>query len=405
MPAAAVKLSSDKAQEKPFVELAQHRTKHNTDAALLKIVAAANSSPLGVMRDYASLAFGPGKISFKDYTELRLFDRAFWSDEDRRTVVGKRRSVAIWNGINYRDDWWGLARNKIATSSYLAAYGIPTIPALAVYCDNLKTGATVASDERQLREILVNEANYPMFGKPIEGIQSLGSVGLRRYLPQKESLETCDGRLLPLGEFISLVRANYANGYIFQKLMSPHAAIRAVCGDRLATVRVITLATEGNPKVFRACWKIPAGANAADNYWRKGNLLAQIDVSQGRVLRVLSGTGLDLVQHDRHPDSGSQLIGFCLPHWHRLLESAVEAARLMQYVPLIGWDIAIVDEGPVIIEMNECPDFAMVQLADARGILQPELMDFMQVQQRKCSEYKNTMQKTRKQASRDTIFL
>lgn len=405
MPNAAVKVSGDDAQEKPFVELAQHRTKHSIDAALLKIVAAANSSPLGVMRDYVGLAFGPGKISFKDYTELRLFDREFWGEEDRRTVVSKRGSVAIWNGINYRDDWWGLVRNKIASSSYLAAYGIPTIPTLAVYCDNLKTGATnVASDERQLHEILVNEANYPMFGKPIEGIQSLGSVGLRRYLPQTESLETCDGRLLPLGEFISLLRANFAKGYIFQKFMSPHADIRAICGDRLATVRVITLATEASPKVFRACWKIPAGANAADNYWRKGNLLAQIDVAQGQVLRVLSGTGLDLLHHDRHPDSGTPLIGFPLPHWQRLLETAIEAARLMQHVPLIGWDIAVLDEGPVIIEMNECPDFVMVQLADGRGILQPELMDFMQVQQGKCAEYKKTMLEMRKEGNRKTIF-
>jgi hypothetical protein len=392
MPTAAVKLSDDESLEKPFVELAQPRTKQSVDASLLKIVAATKSSPLSVMRDYVGLAFKPGKISFKDYTELRLFDRVFWGEEDRSTVAGQRRSMEIWSALNYRQDWWGLIENKIATCSYLAAYGMPTTPMLAVYCDNLKTGATnIASDEWHLRDILVDEASYPMFGKPIEALRSLGSIGLQRYLPQSESLETCDGRLLPLGEFISLLRKHYATGYIFQKLMSPHAAIRALCGNRLATVRVVTLANEAGPKVFRACWKIPAGVNTADNYWRKGNLLAQIDIAQGQVLRVLSGKGLDLVQHDHHPDSGAPLIGFRLPHWQRVLDTAIEAARLMQHVPLIGWDIAVVDEGPVIIEMNQCPDFVTAQLADARGILQPELKDFMQVQQRKCAEYKKTI--------------
>jgi hypothetical protein len=398
MPNTAVKLSDDEVQEKPFVELTQPPTKHSVDAALLKIVAAAKSSPLGIMRDYAGLAFGPGKISFKDYTQLRLFDREFWGGEDRRTVAGKRSSMAIWSGINFRQDWWGLVRNKIASCSYLAAYGIPTVPALAVYSANLKTSAAnVASDERQLREILVDESSYPMFGKPIDELQSLGSIGLQRYLPQSESLETRDGRLLPLDKFINLLRTHYATGYVFQRLMSPHSAIRAICGDRLATVRVITLANELSPKVFRACWKIPAGRNTADNYWRKGNLLAQMDVTQGQVLRALSGTGLDLVQHDRHPDTGTKLIGFRLPHWRRVLDTAIEAARLMQHVPLIGWDIAVLDGGPVIIEMNECPDFIMIQLADARGILQPELMDFMRVQQSKYAEYKNTIAEIHKQ--------
>jgi hypothetical protein len=398
MPTAAVKLTDDESLEKPFVEVALPRTKHSVDASLLKIVAATKSSPLSVTRDYVGLAFGPGKISFKDYTELRLFDRVFWGEEDRRTVAGARRIMEIFCAINYRQDWWGLIENKIATCSDLAAYGMPTTPMLAVYCDNLTTGANnIASDERQLRDFLVDETNYPMFGKPIEALQSLGSIGLKRYLPQSESLETCDGRLLPLGEFISLLRKHYAAGYIFQKLMSPHAAIRALCGNRLATVRVVTLANEAGPKVFRACWKIPAGVNTADNYWRKGNLLAQIDITEGQVLRVLSGKGLDLVQHDRHPDSGAPLIGFRLPHWQRVLDTAIEAGRLMRHVPLIGWDIAVVDEGPVIIEMNQCPDLVMAQLADARGILQPELKDFMQVQQRKCAEYKKTIEEINKQ--------
>jgi Sugar-transfer associated ATP-grasp len=387
VPTAATKLSNDESLEKPFFDLAQPRSKHSVDAALLKIVAASKTSPLSIMRDYVGLAFGPGKISFKDYTRLRLFDQEFWGEEDRRTVAGQHRSAAIYYTVNFRHDWWGLVENKIATCSYLAAYGIPTTPTLAVYCENLTTGAAnVVSNERHLRDFLTDNANYPMFGKPIEEQRSLGSIGLQRYLPKSESVEMREGRLLPLGEFVDQLRTHYPTGYIFQKLMSPHAAIRTLCGNRLATVRVITLANGASPKVFRVCWKIPAGANLADNYWRKGNLLAQVDIARGQVLRVLSGTGLDLAQHDRHPDSGAPLIGFRIPHWQRVLDTAIEASRLMQHVPLIGWDIAVVDQGPVIIEMNECPDFVMPQLADARGILEPELMDFMLIQQRRCAE-------------------
>jgi Sugar-transfer associated ATP-grasp len=391
MPSAAAKVDNQEPREKAVIDVARQQTAPGVDAALLKIVAASKTSPLKIMRDYVGLAFGPGKITFEDYSQLRLFDSAFWSGVNLRTVVGRRGSAAIYQAINYRHDWWALAANKVASTSYLAAHGFPVIPILAIYCSNLKTGtANVACNEQQLRKILTVDSNYPMFGKPAEGVQSLGSVGLRRYVPQTKSLETHEDREIPLETFVEQLRTNYPAGYLFQKFLVPHTAIRALCGDRLATVRVITLATEAGPKVFRVCWKIPAGANVADNYWRKGNLLAKIDISQGRVLRAVSGVGLDLVQHDRHPDTNAPLIDFQIPHWQHALDTVIEAARMMRHIPLIGWDVAVLDEGPVIVEMNENPDFFLPQLADGRGVLEAELTDFMAVQKRKFAEDKKS---------------
>lgn len=389
MSSAAAKVIDPTPPEKPVINVAKPQAKNNIDAALLKIANASKTSPLKIMRDFVSLAFGPGKVSFQDYNRLRLFDTTFWANTDRRTVAGQQRSAAFYYHINYRHDWWGLVENKIASDAYLAAYGIPTIPLVALYQENLNTGGTnVARNEQQLRDILTDPSNFPMFGKPTEGEQSLGSVGLLRYLPSEKCLETHDLRQVPLDEFVGQLRAHYASGYLFQKLVSPHADIRALCGDRLATVRIVTLLNDAGPKVFRACWKIPAGANMADNYWRQGNLLAQVDLARGQVLRVLSGSGLDLIQVDRHPDNDAALVGFQIPHWQGMIDIVIEAARLMQHVPLIGWDVAVLDDGPVIVEMNERPDFMLPQLADGRGIMEPELTELMTVQQQKCAAFK-----------------
>jgi hypothetical protein len=351
------------------------------------MVAETKVSPLRIMRDYVGLSFGPGKIAFKDYTQLRLFDEAFWAGADRRAVAGQHRGVEIHQQVNYRHDWWGLFDNKIALTSYLAAYGFPTIPTLAVYADKLATTAAhVVRNADGLRKMLADESHYPIFGKPTEGLQSLGSVGLRRYVPQTQSLETTDGRSVALDAFVSDIIRHYADGYLFQRFASPHSAIRALCGDRLPTIRIVTLNLESGPKVFRACWKIPAGHNIADNYWREGNLLAQIDLAQGTVLRVLSGTGLGLAHHTVHPDTKAEMIGFQIPHWGAMVATVTEAARLMQHVPLIGWDVAALESGPVIVEMNERPDFLLPQLADGRGILDAELTDFMATQKRKSAE-------------------
>ena len=375
--------------QKPVGDVARPNTTQAVDTVLLRMVGETQTSPLKIMRDYVGLSFGPGKVSFKDYTQLRLFDEAFWEGADRRQVVGQHRGGEIHQQVNFRHDWWGMFDNKMAMASYLAAYGFPVIPTHAVYCPQLGTAAArVARDADGLRRVLSDQSHYPLFGKPTEGPRSVGSAGLKRYFPQSHCLETTDGRVVALDAFVADIVRHYPGGYMFQRFASPHATVRDLCGDRLPAIHLVTLNLEGAPKVFRACWKIPAGDNIADDYWRAGNLLAQIDLATGTVKRAISGAGLSLAHHIVHPDTKMHLTGFRIPHWDAMVTMAVEAARLMQHVPLIGWEVAPLDGGPVIVEMNERPDFFLPQLADARGVLDAELTAVLAVQKRKAAEYR-----------------
>src|SRR5581483_11646173 len=103
-------------------------------------------------------------------------------------------------------------------------------------------------------------------------------------------------RRIGVDAFVGAVATHYAAGYILQRRIPPAARVRALVGDRLATVRVITILGENGPEVLRALWKIPAGSNVADNFWRSGNLLATLDLASGRVLRAVRGSGLALEQ-------------------------------------------------------------------------------------------------------------
>jgi len=388
LPAIAVSQAEQSHAEPPVVEVARPHARKSIDETLRAIVASTGLSPVKVMRDFVGLAMGRGRLAWADYVWLRLFDHAFWQGADRQTVVGGQRAAAIIQSINYRPDWWGLANNKIAAYSYLAAYGFPAIGPIACYYDNLAAGSPqVLSNSEQLRALLTNPENFPMFGKPVESMQSLGSIALDCYVPERDALRTRDQRLVPVGLFIGQLKKDYPTGYVFQKLMSPHESIKRLCGDRLATVRIVTLSEDNHANVFRTCWKIPSGPNTADNYWRKGNLLASLD-AEGRVGHVFSGNGVDMAHHEHHPDSGALLTGFTIPYWQRMLDIVLEAARLMQHIPLIGWDIAVLDTGPVIVEMNEFPDFLLPQLADTRGVLEPDFLAFIERQRRKAALHK-----------------
>jgi len=55
-------------------------------------------------------------------------------------------------------------------------------------------------------------------------------------------------------------------------------------------------------------------ADNADNYWRGGNLLANLDVETGVIRRVVRGKGVALEELADHPGTGQKLAGLALPH-------------------------------------------------------------------------------------------
>ena len=359
---------------------------------MAQIREASGLSPTAIASTFARLARGPGKLSFQDFIRLRLFDRTGSTAAPASEFVGQRRNRDICVTVNYRHDWFGLMSDKVALSAYLASYGLPTIPLAAIYAPELGAGTPpILSNREGLESFLMTPANFPLFGKPVEGFQSLGSIALRCCRTAEREMETMDGRRIPLGQVVSEIEEHYRSGYVFQPLKSPDPRVGELCGQRLASVRIVTVLADSGPKIIRACWKIPAGGNMADNYWRPGNLLAQIDLDSGRVLRVTSGAGLEMVLHERHPDTGTTLTGFEIPNWDELKGLALRGARVMRHMPLIGWDIAPAESGPVIVEMNETPDFFLVQFADRRGILDAEFRTFMDFQAKNAAAYAKEM--------------
>ena len=379
----------------PVLDIARASETPSMAAQIMEIAAATRQSPTRIMRDFSALAFGPGKIAFADYVKMRLFDESFYAGADRRQIIGQRRNRDICVAVNYRHDWFGLVANKVATLGYLKAYGFPLIPTAALYAPGLRPrssgGARLLADRAALEAFLLRSDIYPLFGKPVESYQSLGSIGLTSALRDTRMIEKSDGSLAGLDAFLDEIEAHYAGGYLFQPMVAPHPSIEALCGRRLATARIVTILTEDGPQVFRASWKIPSGANTADNYWRAGNLLAQLDLATGVVQRATSGTGLDMREHDEHPTTGRALAGFELPHWQAMKALAVEGARLMRHLPMIGWDMACTADGPTIVEMNETPDLFLVQFADRRGVFDDTFKAFIDYQ------------KTREQAHADKM--
>ena len=64
---------------------------------------------------------------------------------------------------------------------------------------------------------------------------------------------------------------------------------------------------------------------------------------------------------DRHPDTDAQITGRVLPLWAETQALAARAHAAFADRLLIGWDIAITRDGPVLIEGNSGPDLDIIQ--------------------------------------------
>jgi hypothetical protein len=367
-------------------DVSHERPQLPISAALPRIAAQTGLAPMQIAMEFARLSFGPGRVSLEDYVKYRLFDDSFLNGADKRAFVGQRRNMELMVEINYRFDWLGLLSDKIASASYFGAYGLPIAPVRAIFAPGFATGApNLLRSRDELRAFLMSAESYPLFGKPAESVQSLGALALSGCDLKSGEVIDLLGARQSVEVLLNDIEAHYSAGYVFQELLQSHRALLPIMGPRIGTVRVVTINTDGGAKVFRAGWKLPANGNIADNFWRSGNLLAGVDLETGCIKRVTSGTGFELRDVTLHPDTAADLIGVGIPDWARMKEIAIEGARLLRHLGMVGWDMAVTDNGPLIVEANNAPDFTLVQLADRRGVLDAEFQEFLARQKREAA--------------------
>ena len=86
-------------------------------------------------------------------------------------------------------------------------------------------------------------------------------------------------------------------------------------------------------------------------------------------MRTVQGTGTETSVNGAHPDSGRPIVGTPIPGWEDLIALAKEAARMLPGIRTQSWDIALAEQGPVLLEVNFGGDLNLAQLANGAGVL------------------------------------
>ena len=145
---------------------------------------------------------------------------------------------------------------------------------------------------------------------------------------------------------------------IVQQRLRNHAALSPLTNGALSTIRIVTCRTPfGSIDLMPPVIKMPTGRAVADNL-HQGGIAAPIDILTGSICGpgLQTDNCLGVLWFDKHPDSGQELKGFSIPMWKEAADLARRAHETFPSLHFIGWDIAILDDRPVVVEGNDVPD-------------------------------------------------
>ena len=279
-----------------------------------------------------------------------LRGRALDGHASRHVALMAQRSV---NPGNLED----LTTEKAIFYRYCAALGLPTPRALAIVHRTTAgwgAGNRVLATAGDLADVLA-ENPVDVVVKPSDGGKGVHVRVLRRR-----------GRLLvdhtgarDAADLWHELRANPDHDcFVVQERLRNAAELAAlVPSEALHTVRLVTfVAADGQVEVTQAVMRLGIGGGDTDNFGdgSGGNGYCHIDPGTGSLGPLLTSgpEGVGFVESPGVPGSGTRLEGRAVPGWRDALALAVRAAPHFLPNRSIGWDIAITDRGPVIVEAN-----------------------------------------------------
>jgi hypothetical protein len=330
----------------------------------------------GLIRDVAGLGWGVGRLQPSEYFLYKLYDDNRFPADVKKTFLGADRLAQLLYSLDM--PWPEIAKDKPTLTALLRGHDLPIPETQAMrHRDREFPGAVALRSKDDVERFLRSDAKYPLFTKPTDSVCSLGVANLERYDCQADSLITKHQKQVPVGEFAEQVEKYAEGGYLFQARLTPHPRIVDVVGDQISTVRMFVLVDDQGPLLLRASWKIPGGTTVADNFWRTGNMLGGIDVDTGKLLRVLRRTETGTERVEQHPKTGTSFKDLVFPEWDRMREVVMRGAAAVPSCHFQGWDVALTDRGPVLVELEgDGGDPIMEQLCFDSGLLQGRYLDF-----------------------------
>ena len=253
-----------------------------------------------------------------------------------------------------------LLKDKVAFAHLCRESGLTHIDILAVF-----DGGTATFAENTTSADL---SGIPLFAKPRGGGNG---KGVRRWLWNGTHIDE-NGSPCSESEIVeTLCELSSSTPYVLQRCLTNHPTLEEIAKGALASIRVVTVLNgdDGGPRVVLPLLLMP-GENALVSNYRYHGLISGIDPETGILGGAMANDArIDAPPIRHHPRTGAPISGTRLPFWNEVLALAVTAHESLPGVVAVGWDLAITEQGPVLIEGNGRPSMELPQDAHDQALM------------------------------------
>lgn len=232
---------------------------------------------------------------------------------------------------------------------------------VGIICDKAKTNEYFS--ECVKRPWCVNtEVRFEQFAKIFNNVKKIiykpvdghCGYGAKAFVLDSQSMRTV------YDELIGMPRG------VVEELIVQHSAMASLCPTSVNTLRFVTFSSNRNPvtadgkfvDIAYAIVRIGRNGSVVDNF-HNGGLVASVDLTTNTLLT----NGVDQKGNvfAKHPDTGVTIKGFQIPYVEEAKKMVLDAIEEKKVKGYLGWDIAITEDGPQLIEVNTCPSAECLQ--------------------------------------------
>jgi hypothetical protein len=269
----------------------------------------------------------------------------------------KIKSEKILNSVNnqFKISYDVLCKDKFVFHAFFKTLAIPTVPVIGLVGRN---------------GILEEKGKFADLGTLFKNQQDF--VLKNTLLEYGDGFMLCkplnDQEILANGKKVNLDQLKQILGdsrWVWQERIASSKAIRKVNASALNTTRVVSIRNGTNIEYLCGFQSFATHGVEIDS-WGKGALYVGFDYEKSE----LKGPGFyhpaikDKALAEKHPDSGVVFDGYKIPFLKEAVDLCLKAHLYLYNHFVIGWDVVITDNGPLILEANEKPGMNAVQAID-----------------------------------------
>lgn len=260
------------------------------------------------------------------------------------------------NKLNkYPGNWdIGILRNKIYFAIIGEKYGIPVAKVdYLIQSGDIKYLSESNKQNNISFEAFLNKKNsFDFFIKSVDGECGVGISTLKK----ENQVFYLNSKTVNIKEVVSYYSNNI---YFAQQRIVQKSDISEIYPYSINTLRIVTIKENGIIKTIPTTFRVGANKNYVDN-WAKGGLIIPVkdNGKLGEYGFFKPGYG---TKSSTHPNTGFRFNDFEIPYYEEAIKVAKKYHGFLD-VHSIGWDIAITEDGPLIIEGNDNWEITLHQI-------------------------------------------